>query len=200
MSYHVNLGSREESVRVTGLSVNNGTWHVVAVQRSGLAVTLTVDNTTIASTLTGVELTLDIDPSAIYAGGRPLDGGVTDGYAGCLQDIRLDQFSLPTSGSNGYASVTYSGSSSVPKICALGPCYPSPCGSGTCTETGGGTSFICRCPDGSQRDAVCPELQAGDEGMNYTLPILVGCVLGGLLLLAACVLVAGKSSAVDLPD
>ncbi len=177
-------------MRASGIAVNNGTWHTVLVQRSGLTVTLTVDNTTFPSTLSGVELTLDIDPSVIYAGGRPGNGGVADGYAGCLQDIRLDQFSLPTSGSNGYASVAFGGSSGVSHFCAIGPCYPNPCGPGNCTETDGGTSFTCKCPDGSQR-AVCPELQADDE-KSYTLPILVGCILGGILLLAICTLVASK--------
>ena len=188
--YHVNLGNREETVTASGLPVSDVTWHTVHIHRTGLEAILTVDNTTFQRALSGIELTLDVDPMEIYTGGRPLNDGIADGYKGCLQDMRLDGFALPTSGSNSFATVTFVGPTAVIPYCALGVCFPNPCGAGNCTELDDG-SYQCLCSDGSQTFGVCPELQTEDEN-GYTLPIVVGCALGGVILIVICVLVIGE--------
>jgi len=114
MVYHINISSVEGTVRASGIPVGDVRWHMVDVLRSGLAVSLTIDsNSTFQHTLADNALILNIDASQIYAGGRPVNDDVSNGYTGCLQDIRLDQFVLPTSGSNDFASVTFGGSSGI---------------------------------------------------------------------------------------
>ena len=68
-----------------GLVPNDAEWHTVGVSRWGLEVTLVVDESSFSHTLSGTELTLDIDPSGIFAGGRPEAGGTAGNYTGCLQ-------------------------------------------------------------------------------------------------------------------
>ena len=83
--YSVDLGSGPEAIAASGQVVNDADWHTVAVSRRGLEVTLVVDESSFSRTLLGTELTLDIDPSGIFAGGRPVAGGIAGNYTGCLQ-------------------------------------------------------------------------------------------------------------------
>ena len=108
-------------MRASGVQVEDAQWHMVDVHRSGLTVSLTVNNnSTFQLTLNGTALTLDVGTSQIFAGGRPTIGGrVSGGFTGCLQDIRLDQFTLPTSNSNDFAAVTFRGSGGVVQGCAM---------------------------------------------------------------------------------
>lgn len=187
--YHINIGSGEQTLRATGIQVEDAQWHMVDVHRSGLAVSLTIDNnSTFQLILNSTALTLDVGTSQIFAGGRPtMDGRVSGGFTGCLQDIRLDQFTLPTSGSNDFGTVTFRGSGGVVQGCILGPCFPNPCGPGNCSEIDR-TSFTCSCLDGTVlRGRSCPELPPPPTGI---LPIAVS-VGGGVLVLAVLV-TAGK--------
>ena len=189
MVYHINVGSGEETVRASGIPVGDVQWHMVDVLRSGLTVSLTIDsNFTFQHILAGNALILSVDASQIYAGGRPVNGDVSNGYIGCLQDIRLDQFALPTSSSNDFASVTFGGTSGVIQGCTIGPCFSNPCGSGNCTELGG-TSYACSCPDGSvQLGRSCLE-----PGLPPTGILLIAVGVGGLVLaMVVIVVIAGK--------
>ena len=187
--YHINISSVEETVRASGIPVGDVRWHMVDVLRSGLAVSLTIDsNSTFQHTLAGNALILNIDASQIYAGGTPVNDDISNGYTGCLQDIRLDQFVLPTSGSNDFASVTFGGSSGIIQGCTVGPCFTNPCGSGNCTELGG-TSFACNCSDGTvQLGRPCQGPRVPPTGI---LAIAVG-VGGGVLALLVILVIAGK--------
>ena len=127
--------------------INDSQRHSVTVARTGLDLTLTVDSHTLQLSLAyGTPLTLEIDSSEIYTGGSPY---ATTSFEGCLQDVRIDQFDLPTSGSNSFASVEFEGSedglTSITAGCNLSPCFPSPCGSGVCEEMNN-SSFQCVCP------------------------------------------------------
>lgn len=174
-------------VRASGVAVNSSEWHTVRVLRRGLQVILMVDNTTVNHSLSGTALTLDVSPNEIYAGGRMTNGEVIGGFRGCLQDIRLDQFTLPTSGSNRFASVSFGGGSDVMPGCAIGACSSNPCGSGVCVEAEGGVGYVCNCPDGSQLNTRCPEPVQDDSSPLVT--IVAGGVLGCVALFAVAVLV-----------
>ena len=174
---HLDLGSGQESVFASGHHLNDSQRHNVSVTRSGLDVTLTVDSYTTQYTLSSSELTLEIDSAEIYTGGSPY---TSSGFTGCLQDVRLNQFSLPTSGSNRFASVTIEGGTGVIEGCSLGPCFPHPCGSGLCEETSD-TSYECVCPDGSRRLSECPDTVQQSDNLAY---IVGGSVLGFLLVLS----------------
>ena len=183
-------------MRASGVQVEDAQWHMVNVHRSGLIVSLTVDNnSTFQLTLNGTALTLDVGTSQIFAGGRPTIGGrVSGGFTGCLQDIRVDQFTLPTSGSNGFAAVTFRGSGGVVQGCVLGPCFPNPCGTGNCSELDR-TSFACNCLDGTVlRGRSCPEPPPPLTGI---LPIAVSA--GGGVLVLAVLATASKAPWPPLP-
>ena len=177
---HLNLGSGQETVLVASEHlINDSQRHSVTVARTGLDLTLTVDSHTLQHSLAyGTPLTLEIDSSEIYTGGSPY---ATTSFVGCLQDVRIDQFDLPTSGSNSFASVAFEGSedglTSITAGCNLSPCFPSPCGSGVCEEMNN-SSFQCVCSNGVRMASICPQPQ---DKFQYTPYIIGGAVLGVLL-------------------
>ncbi len=155
VSYHINLGSGEETFSFpTSLSpVDDAEWHYLEVERNALALRLVLDNLTLSYTLGGNQLNLDVPYDYFYAGGSPVQSGSDAGnlYIGCLRDIRVDQNVLPTSGSNRFATVSFSGDTDTPGIstgCGLKGCFPDPCQGGNCTENGD-VEFTCSCSDGS---------------------------------------------------
>lgn len=183
--YRVNLGNGAERIQAVGGSVADGSWHRVDVTRSGLHVTLTLDGRTSQHTLSGTDFILDVTSSDVFAAGRP---GVTQGFAGCLRDVQLNNYSLPTSGSNRYASVTFEGSE-VTVGCPYGPCFPHPCGPGECMELDGHL-FACECPNGVNQITSC------DDGPHNLLlkawAVILGTTAGAFIvvvlsLVAMCV-------------
>lgn len=182
LSYHVNLGAGEEGLDFPAHlpAVDDALWHFLALERVALELTVTLDNLTFSHTLGGNQLYLDVGYGDFYAGGPPREGAGV--YMGCLRDIRVDDSVLPTSGSNGFASIALrgNGSSSVGARCALRGCFPDPCGGGACEEVGQ-EGFACMCEDGSRRvSEPCPVLQPVTP---YLLIIIVASVIGGLVLL-----------------
>ena len=153
-----NLGSGEERVNLGDGTprVDDAVWHSLELERVALDVQLTLDSVTFSHTLTGGHLYLDVGYSQFYAGGVPVPNGVGSGYIGCLEDIRIEENSLPTSeqsslpmlGSTEFASVIYRGNSSVNVGCGLRGCFPDPCKGETCIERGA-RGFSCSCQDGS---------------------------------------------------
>ena len=113
---------------------------------------------------------------------------MSSGFNGCLQDVRLDGFNLPTSGSNQFASVLLVGvEGAVVEGCSLSPCSPGLCGSGKCEEVGNG-SYVCLCEDNRRSTSTCPQREERD----YLLPYIVaGSVLGCLVFLSLVTL-SGK--------
>ena len=114
---------------------------------------------------------------------------MSSGFNGCLQDVRLDGFSLPTSGSNQFASVLLvGGEGAVVGGCSLSPCSLGLCGSGQCEEVGN-DSYVCLCEDDSQSTSRCPQREEKDDLLPY---IVAGSVLGCVVFLSLVTLL-GKS-------
>ena len=167
--------------------VNDSQRHNVTISRTGHLLNLSLDSSTLEHTLSfSSPLTLETDPSEIYSGGSPYNPSWFDG---CLQDIRINQFSLPTVGSNMFASVMYEGSqdgiTGITKGCSLSPCYPNPCGSGGTCEEMNNNSYQCVCSGGERTFTVCP--QSMDQ--SY---ILFGAVSLGFILVVIFVTIPGK--------
>ena len=152
----INLGGSTDTIRTSGTPLNNMQWHTVSLSRRGLIASLIVDSlVNISLPLTGSSVTLEYSSSGIFAGGQPGPGStVANGYHGCLEDLRLNQNSLPLSESNEFAVVTFVGGSTM-RGCLVGPCFPNPCTPGNCSEGSNGTTFICMCPNGRSQTTPC---------------------------------------------
>lgn len=185
--YHINLGSGEESVTIATQQVNDALWHTFTVERLALSLSLSLDDTNITHVLRNTNLTLDVDPTQVYAGGFPSSESddITNAYTGCLEDVRINGYVLPTAGSNDFASVTFHGSSPISYNCALRACSPNPCGQdgANCTEIGS-SGYRCHCSDGSvTQSRPCP---TPAPPSSFLFVIVVAPVLGGVVL---CVIV-----------
>ena len=183
LNYHINLGSREETIALPCefSTVDDAEWHFFQADRIALYLKLTLDSFTLFHTLGGDQLYLNINRSHIYAGGKPQSNLPEKHYIGCLKDIRIDQNVLPTSGGNKFATVVFNGSEgSVGLGCALKGCYPNPCRMGNCTEDGE-RDFICSCNDGSSvTSAPCSE---PEPATLFKLVIIIGILVGGTFLI-----------------
>lgn len=191
LNYHINLGSGEETIAFPSdlPAVNDAEWHIFESDRFALDLRLTLDNLTMSHTLEGAlegyQLYLNVDHSHFYAGGTPSQSNTPNiQYIGCLEDVRIDQNILPTSGGNKFAIVVYNGSGDgVGLGCTLRGCYPNPCGTGNCTEKGD-DDFICSCSNGnSVISAPCSE---PEPVTKFQFVIIIAGLLGGLLLLLIC--------------
>lgn len=172
----------QETLLLTNKTIADSAWHFVAVKRSALELTTTVDDVILHHTLKGTQLSLDVHP-IIYTGGRPNSGGsdIITPYLGCLEDVRIDQNPLPTSGANSFASVTFIGEA-VTYNCALGHCLPNPCGRGNCSEVtlSGESSFECACESGQV--VVGNGCPGEPTPPMFTLVVVFATVAGGLLI------------------
>ena len=188
--YHINLGSREESVAMTTHRVDDALWHVFSVERLILSLSLFLDDTNLTHSLSSTNLTLDIDSTQVYAGGFPsLESGdvIINAYTGCLEDVRIDGNILPTLGSNDFASVAFRGTAPISYNCALRACSPNPCGEGTnCTEVGS-SGYQCHCSDGSVTVSLPCAAPAPPPTFRFVLVVVP--VLGGVILLAVMTII-----------
>lgn len=180
--FGINLGSLQETFLLTNRTIADSEWHFVEVKRSALELTTAVDDVILHHTLKRTQLSLDVRP-IIYVGGRPNSGesNIIAPYLGCLQDIRIDQNPLPTSGANDFSSVMFVGEE-VSNNCALGLCLPNPCGSGNCSEVTltRGSSFECACENGLVVIGNgCP---GEPTPPMFTLVVVFATVAGGLLI------------------
>ena len=183
MVLHLNLGDGQETVEVgPGPQLNDSQRHSVTVARRGRQLNISVDSTTLQHTLPpGTSLTLETLSSEIYTGGSPY-ANTTPWYAGCLQDVRLDRFSLPTFDSNDFASVAYEGSqqesdSGIMQGCTLSPCYMNPCGSGGVCEEVDSSNYQCVCSGGERMSTMCPQTRDSKEYITYVIAAGVLAVL-----------------------
>ena len=171
--------------------VNDAVWHTLTVERTALSLFLSLDSTSnLTHTLSSMNLTLDIDPTLVYAGGFPSSNSesndiiISNPYIGCLEDIRIDGNILPTVGSNEFASVTFLGNAPISYNCALQACSPSPCGEGAnCTEVDS-TGYRCMCSDGHMTvSQPCP---SPVPPPTFRLIVVVAPIVGGVVL---CVII-----------
>ena len=167
--------------------VSDAVWHTFTVSRLALSLSLSLDEVSnVTHTLSSANLTLDIDPSLVYAGGLPSAGSddiiISNAYIGCLEDIRIDGNVLPTVGSSDFAQVTFIGSDPISYNCALRACSPNPCGEGAnCSEIGS-SSYRCVCSDGHMTvSQPCP---APEPPSTLRLIVLTAPILGGAILCA----------------
>lgn len=192
LSYHIDLGSGKETITLSSefSKVDDAEWHFFEAERIALDLKLTLDNMTMSHRLGGKQLYFDINPSHIYAGGKPQSNAAEKIYIGCLEDLRIDQNILPTSGSNKFAtSVAIKGSGgSVGLGCALKGCSPNPCGTGNCTEEGE-RDFVCSCRDeGLVMSAPCSEPEPMKVFQFKLVVITVSLVVGLLSILIIFIL------------
>ena len=163
MVLHLNLGDGQETVHVgPGPQLHDSQRHSVTVVHRGRELNISVDSTTFPHSLPlGTSLTLETLPSEIYTGGSPY---TASRFVGCLQDVRLDHFTLPTLDSNDFASVVYEASqqesdSGITQGCTLSPCYMNPCGSGGVCEELDTSNYQCVCSGGKRTSTECPRAQ-----------------------------------------
>lgn len=202
--YSINIGSSMETFSQSSLPLSDAEWHYISISRTGLSLVITVDGDTAQHTLSGLQTTLEYNNNDIYVAGRPAadgSGGISEGYQGCIQDVRLQQLVLPTAGSNGVASVTYVGGGPEDG-CSLGPCFPNPCNTGNCSETTG-NGYQCLCPNGQVQSTPCSQ-----EISLTTIIVIAAClaVLVAILIIAfiiGCIVMSrrGKKYKISLePD
>ena len=104
MQYRFDCGSGEGLVRVTGVSVNDGIWHDVRLERHGSIAEIVVDGTHRSQgAAPGVNDLINLDNNDVFFGAevrlvpsmhQSFDD-VRMGFVGCLDDIRLNDILLP---------------------------------------------------------------------------------------------------------
>ena len=179
------MGSQTTTV-TSGSNLHNGVWHKVSITRIGLSVQLIVDNIVLNHTHSGPYFTLEYASNNLYSAGRPdNNGAVTEGYNGCIQDIRLDHTYLPTSGTNNFVNVSYVGDTPE-KGCQVGPCWPNPCHTGNCSEITTDV-YLCTCPNGETKTSPCEP----DRGNVPFGPIAIAIAMAVFVIILLTVLIIG---------
>ena len=199
MVVHLRLSGEtvETELTLPTQTLNDSESHRLVFHRRGNSLSLSVDSNTSfqASLPPGTPLTLETLSSQIYTGGSPFVT-VSSWFTGCLQDIRINQITLPTSSvGNEFASVFYEGSSEeggpeVTEGCSLSPCYQDPCGrGGVCEETSNG-SYQCLCSGGERvSGGPCPQ----EQEVAQFLPYVIAGGSVSVLIVVAAVSLCGKS-------
>jgi len=175
VQFRFDCGSGEGLVRVSGVTVNDGSWHDIKLERHGSMAELIVDGTHRSQgSAPGVNDVLNLEPGNDYiffgAEVRLQQQNLDDvrlGFVGCLDDIRMNDLALPhhviqPSGAS-INSLNPQGSSSNPSIVLRrfanveficrppadrpGVCGTQPClNGGTCSEVPGTpTGYVCQC-------------------------------------------------------
>ena len=179
------MGSQTTTV-TSGNNLHNGVWHKVSITRIGLSVQLIVDNIVLNHTHSGAHFTLEYASNNLYLAGQPdNNGAVTEGYNGCIQDIRLDHTSLPILGSNNFVNVSYVGDNPE-KGCQVGPCWPNPCHTGNCSEVTTDV-YLCTCPNGETKTSPCEP----DRGNVPFGPIAIAIAMAVFVIILLTVLIIG---------
>lgn len=158
---------------VIGSHVSDAAWHTIEVQRIGLSVTMTIDDSnTYTTTLQGNSVIFHILTDEIYIGGY--NQSVL--YKGCVDDIRLIDKQLPTKVTNQFASVSFIGTPPRSGCVISGPCLSNPCTEGVCQSIST-NAYMCLCQNG----APCPIVFT--ENSDNPLSVYVGIAVGISLLL-----------------
>lgn len=159
VQYRFELGSGEGVVRVSTISVSDGLWHEIRLERDRNSARITVDGAhTATGSAPGISDVLNLQSDEMYLGAEvhqhPSILGFEDiqrGFSGCMDDVRIARISVPLhkSGDNSvvvlkrFANVEFScDASSV--LTPPGPCGSQPCmNGGSCKEVKNG--YECHC-------------------------------------------------------
>ncbi|XP_076467657.1 protocadherin Fat 1-like [Babylonia areolata] len=106
--YRFNCGSGEGQVWVP-VDVSDGQWHTVSVERTGRLAEIMLDEAYTAMGIApGIHERLNLDSEKVYFGAK-VDilrngyGDISEGFEGCMDDIRMFNIPLPLQGSNSIA-------------------------------------------------------------------------------------------------
>ena len=106
MQYRFDCGSGPGSVRVDSVTVSDGYWHTVSVERISKNVRIIVDDMyTAEGSGPGTNDVLNLDSNDVFFGAQvdvlaPGVEHIQQGFIGCLQKIRIDLVDLPLYGSS----------------------------------------------------------------------------------------------------
>lgn len=164
VQYRFDLGSGEGLVSVTSISISDGQWHEIRLERDGNSARLIVDGKHVAQgSAPGVNGVLNLQSNDLYLGGEvrphPTVLGFEDiqrGFIGCMDDIRLAKALIPLHKTSGnsvaalkrFVNIEFSCDTTTLMV-PLGVCGTQPClNGGTCKDTtlqNSGTNFECIC-------------------------------------------------------
>lgn len=160
VQYRFDLGSGEGMVSVSSMSVSDGQWHEIKLEREGNSARLVVNGKHVAQgNAPGVNGILNLQLSDMYLGAEvrqhPTVLGFEDvqrGFIGCMDDVKIARTPVPlhmTGGSSvavlkRFANVEFSCDTSTILV-PLGVCGTQPClNGGSCKDLGSG-NFECMC-------------------------------------------------------
>lgn len=160
VQYRFDLGSGEGMVSVTSISVSDGFWHEIKLDREHNRARLVVDSKHVAEgNAPGVNGVLNVQSNDIYMGAEvrphPTILGFEDiqrGFIGCMDDVKISKIPVPLHVTGGNSVAFLKRFTNVDFGCdastilePLGVCGTQPCfNGGTCKELESGT-FECLC-------------------------------------------------------
>ena len=146
-----NFGSGQGLVMINSISVSDGHWHYLNLERHGNSVKLILDNNhniyDSQGSSPGVNDALDNDNGIIIVGNNR---ELNKGFHGCLDNLRIDDLPLPMQNNNTIAQLIKvhevefkcKAKLDVPGVCGSQPCL----NGGTCLESSDG-QYQCQCKD-----------------------------------------------------
>lgn len=167
----------------------NSKWHYLSVSRKGLTIRIKYDeNYDNEFVLRGSDVILSYYLNEMYVAGMQAENnGVSDGYIGCIQDVRFNGKSLPSFGFNTIASVKFVGDDPQ-EGCKVGVCFPNPCGEmGFCSEIDD-ESYKCNCTNGDMVIQSSCDWIRSSSPWSPILAILVSLGLFIIILMIALVI------------
>uniref|UniRef100_A0A2C9M9H4 Uncharacterized protein n=1 Tax=Biomphalaria glabrata TaxID=6526 RepID=A0A2C9M9H4_BIOGL len=153
--YRFDCGSGEGQVRIP-VDLSDGQWHTIQLERNGREAELSLDSSYTAMGMSpGIHAILNVDSEEIHFGAKVdvFPNGykdITQGFEGCLEDIRVFNIALPFSGSNemGQAvefEVVEFHCQDYPPPATGNVCSSNPCLNGGQCKFSGLNSYVCLC-------------------------------------------------------
>lgn len=103
-----NHGGGESVVRVDQLTVTDGRWHSVVVERLGQRAAVSVDGkASQEANAPGSDTLLHLSANELTVGGLVglAEDDVQQGFKGCLRNVKVEGIALPLEGSNAIGSL-----------------------------------------------------------------------------------------------
>lgn len=140
VQYRFDLGSGENIVRISQVTVSDGQWHNVKVSRSEKHSILVLDKKfTTEFDAAGASNVLNLHGAHFYLGTSP---SIRSGYTGCIQTAELNGYRLPL---NGPGVLLHNVRFECQLDSLVSVCRNSPCrNGGLCSAKA--SSYVCACP------------------------------------------------------